>query len=177
MKETILLSNFNDTARRNQVKRALMPLRLRLKSVGPDQYDLPVGVLAGEKQTGQQRDQQEGKTEGAGREDLSARPSSGSSDGRGEPCETAAEAPPDEREVLSETAAKDKTAEDLAEELFVMAGLSGGRVDAVLAALRKAGIRIPYKAVMTATNQDWNVRKLYREICSEHEAMTGKGQG
>ena len=96
MKETILLINFNDTARRNQVKRALMPLRLRLKSVGPDQYDLPVGVLAGEKQTGQQRDQQEGKTEGAGREDLSARPSSGSSDGRGEPCETAAEAPPDE---------------------------------------------------------------------------------
>jgi hypothetical protein len=173
MKETILLINFNDTARRNQVKRALMPLRLRLKSVGPDQYDLPVGVLAGEKQT----DQREGKIEGAGREDLSAKPSIGSSDGRGEPCETAAEAPPDEREVLSETAAKDKTAEDLAEELFVMAGLSGGRVDAVLAALRKAGIRIPYKAVMTATNQDWDVRKLYREIRSEHEAMTGKGRG
>lgn len=66
MKETILLINFNDTARRNQVKRALMPLRLRLKSVGPDQYDLPVGVLAGEKQTGQQRDQQEGKPRALG---------------------------------------------------------------------------------------------------------------
>lgn len=158
MKETILLINFNDTARRNQVKRALMPLRLRLKSVGPDQYDLPVGVLAGEKQT----DQREGKIKGAGREDLSAKPSIGSSDGRGEPRETAAE---------------DKTAEDLTEELFVMSGLSGGRVDAVLAALRKAGIRIPYKAVMTATNQDWDVRKLYREIRSEHEAMTGKGRG
>ena len=172
MKETILLINFKDTARMNQVKRALLPLRLRLKSVGADQFDLPVSVLAGEKQTGQQ----EGKTGGAGKEELSATPSSGSSDGRGEQRETEAEAPPDEREELSGTAAEDKTAEDLTEELFVMAGLSGGRVDAVLAALRKAGIRIPYKAVMTAANQGWDVRKLYREIRSEHEAMTGGGR-
>lgn len=139
MKETILLINFNDTARRNQVKRALMPLRLRLKSVGPDQYDLPVGVLAGEKQNDPQKES----------------------------------SPAEDRKVDLEEDRK----EDLTEELFVMAGLSGGKVDAVLAALRKAGIRIPYKAVMTATNQDWDVRRLYREICSEHEAMTGKGRG
>ena len=139
MKETILLINFNDTVRRNQVKRALMPLRLRLKSVGPDQYDLPVGVLAGEKQNDPQKES----------------------------------SPAEDRKVDLEEDRK----EDLTEELFVMAGLSSGRVDAVLAALRKAGIRIPYKAVMTATNQDWDVRRLYREICSEHEAMTGKGRG
>ncbi len=139
MKETILLINFNDTVRRNQVKRALMPLRLRLKSVGPDQYDLPVGVLAGEKQNDPQKES----------------------------------SPAEDRKVDLEEDRK----EDLTDELFVMAGLSSGRVDAVLAALRKAGIRIPYKAVMTATNQDWDVRRLYREICSEHEAMTGKGRG
>ena len=139
MKETILLINFNDTVRRNQVKRALMPLRLRLKSVGPDQYDLPVGVLAGEKQNDPQKES----------------------------------SPAEDRKVDLEEDRK----EDLTDELFVMAGLSSGRVDAVLAALRKAGICIPYKAVMTATNQDWDVRRLYREICSEHEAMTGKGRG
>ena len=57
--------------------------------------------------------------------------------------------------------------------LPVFAGFSGGTLDAVLAALRKKQLRIPYKAVLTAANQGWTVRQLHREIQAEHEAMNG----
>lgn len=59
-------------------------------------------------------------------------------------------------------------------EMMVMAGLSSSRVDAVILALRKAGIgRIDYKAVLTPTNQTWSAVTLYEEIAREHEAMHG----
>lgn len=60
-------------------------------------------------------------------------------------------------------------------EMMVMAGLPSRRVDAVLHALRKAGVgRIDYKAVLTPTNQFWDAVKLYEEIAREHEAMHGQ---
>ena len=53
-----------------------------------------------------------------------------------------------------------------------MAGLSNSRVDGVLKAIRKSGIGpVPYKAVLTPANQEWNVIKLFQEIKSEHEQM------
>lgn len=59
-------------------------------------------------------------------------------------------------------------------EMMVMAGLLSKRVDAVIYALRKAGVgRIDYKAVLTPTNQLWDALKLYEEIAREHEAMHG----
>lgn len=120
MKETVLLINFSDKQRLQQVKQALIPLRLRLRSVEPSEYDCPVGLLA------------EGKAmEGAA------------------------------------------VPEPLNGELLVFAGFSGGTLDRVLAALRKHQLRIPYKAMLTASNQNWTVRQLHREIQAEHEAMTG----
>ena len=61
--------------------------------------------------------------------------------------------------------------EELDQPLLVMAGFADERVDQVLAALRRAGLRIPYKAMLTATNRLWNVPDLYQEIRREHEAM------
>ncbi len=49
MKETVLLYNFRDSERLGQVKRALLPLGLRLKLVKKEEYLHPLGYLAGEK--------------------------------------------------------------------------------------------------------------------------------
>lgn len=62
---------------------------------------------------------------------------------------------------------------ELTGELLVMAGLSGHRVDEVLRGIRKSGIYIPYKAVLTPSNQIWNVWELFEEVRKEHEKMNG----
>ncbi len=59
----------------------------------------------------------------------------------------------------------------LSGEMLVMAGLTGNRVDQVLGAIRKAGLSIPYKAVLTPSNQAWDAWKLFAEIKEEHETM------
>lgn len=64
---------------------------------------------------------------------------------------------------------------ELSGELLLMAGLSSQRVDQVLRAIRKAGLSLPYKAVLTAANQSWNVWKLFQEIKEEHQKMSGEG--
>lgn len=62
--------------------------------------------------------------------------------------------------------------EELEGEMILMAGLSSGQVDMVLKAIHKSGIGpVPYKAVLTASNQEWNAVKLFEEIRSEHEQM------
>ena len=57
------------------------------------------------------------------------------------------------------------------EPMAVFAGFFGGRMDQVLAALRKAGIRIDRKAVLTAVNRQWTATALYEELGREHEAV------
>ena len=57
------------------------------------------------------------------------------------------------------------------EPMAVFAGFYGNRMDIALAALRKAGIRIHRKAVLTATNRQWTALALYDELGREHEAM------
>lgn len=64
------------------------------------------------------------------------------------------------------------TGEEISGQMLVMAGLSSGRVDQVLRALRKARIFVPYKAVLTTANQSWNVWELFEEIKKEHEKMS-----
>lgn len=64
------------------------------------------------------------------------------------------------------------TGEELEGEMILMAGLSSSQVDAVLKAVRKSGIGpVPYKAVLTPANQEWDAIKLFQEIKSEHEQM------
>ncbi|MCI9083542.1 MAG: DUF3783 domain-containing protein [Lachnospiraceae bacterium] len=63
------------------------------------------------------------------------------------------------------------TGDELTGELLVMAGLDSNRIDQVLRAVRKSGVSVPYKAVLTAENQNWNVWQLFEEIKAEHERM------
>lgn len=51
MKETILLYHFEDKERLDKIRRALLPLGMRMKQVSRDEYKLPVGYLAGSRET------------------------------------------------------------------------------------------------------------------------------
>lgn len=60
---------------------------------------------------------------------------------------------------------------DLEQEMLVFAGLSNQKLDEVLKAMRKAGVRVNYKAILTETNCRWTVPELYHELAAEHEMM------
>lgn len=137
MRETILLVHFTDQEKRKKLTRALLPLGLRMKEVGREDYGKAVGVLAGQKGISQEETEQEEGFSGP---------------------EPGAEGPIEQ---------------ELSGELLIMAGLSGPRIDQVLRAIRKAGLSLPYKAVLTASNQSWNVWKLFQEIKEEHQRMSG----
>ena len=62
------------------------------------------------------------------------------------------------------------TGGELSSEMLVMA-VKRERIDAVLDAMKKEGISIPYKAVVTPDNGWWNSLQLFQELQREHEAM------
>ena len=56
--------------------------------------------------------------------------------------------------------------------MLVMAGVDGTRLNQVLSAIRKSGIGpVPYKAIVTETNQNWLPCDLLEELKQEHEKM------
>lgn len=60
---------------------------------------------------------------------------------------------------------------DFPEPMAVFSGFYGNRMDIALAAMRKAGIRISHKAMLTPTNRKWTALELYEELGREHAAM------
>ena len=48
MKPTILLINFQDQQKLRKLKMALLPFKLRIKTVEPQDYSQPIGYLAGQ---------------------------------------------------------------------------------------------------------------------------------
>ena len=59
--------------------------------------------------------------------------------------------------------------------MLVLSGFTNARLDALLTALRKAGVpKIGWKAVLTPTNVSWTFRDLCAELEREHEAMGGR---
>lgn len=61
--------------------------------------------------------------------------------------------------------------EELSQPLMLLAGFTGARMDQALNALRRAGVRVDYKAALTAANRTWDVPALYGEISREHQQM------
>ena len=143
MRETILLFHFTDKDRRNKLMRALLPLRMRVKEILPEDYGKQVGCLAGLKECTTEEEKilmEELPIDGQSHKDMYSQTSS----------------------------------QEFPGEMMVMAGLGGERIDQVLRALRKSGVSVPYKAVLTAANQTWNAWDLFAEIKKEHETMNGK---
>lgn len=62
----------------------------------------------------------------------------------------------------------------LAEPVLVMDGFHEKRLNILLRELKKAGVSLPYKAVVTETNIGWLFWQLYEELCAEHQAMHGE---
>lgn len=61
------------------------------------------------------------------------------------------------------------------EEMLVFSGFTEGRLEELLANLKKAGVpKINLKAVVTETNARWIVYQLYEQLREEHARMTGK---
>lgn len=64
------------------------------------------------------------------------------------------------------------TGEELPDTMIVFAFFDDNRLNQALAALRKSGAgALPYKAVLTPTNQYWTAHECFVEIKQEHEAM------
>lgn len=53
MKPTILLINFQDQQKLRKLKMALLPFKLRIKTIEPQNYSQPIGYLAGVKEISQ----------------------------------------------------------------------------------------------------------------------------
>lgn len=65
--------------------------------------------------------------------------------------------------------------EPMSSQLLIMKGFTNDRLNHLLMQIRKAGIpKIPYKAVITQTNQNWTLKQLYEEIAREHKEMNPK---
>lgn len=59
-------------------------------------------------------------------------------------------------------------------EFMLLCDLGDRQLDRLLAAMRRAGAAVPYKAVLTERNRSWTLEKLIREVAREHEALSGK---
>ena len=61
--------------------------------------------------------------------------------------------------------------EKITEPMLVFCGFYGNRMNLALQAMRRTGLRIPYKAMLTKSNQDWKPAQLLKELKAEHEAL------
>ncbi len=174
MRETILLVHFTDLEKRKKLTRALLPLGLRIKEVDRADYDKAVGVLVGQKgivqeetATDEERFRASSVRQGqATEEEIDQGQATEEEIDQGQATE---------EEIDQGHTTEEEIERELSGELLLMAGLSSQRVDQVLRAIRKAGLSLPYKAVLTAANQSWNVWKLFQEIKEEHQKMSGEG--
>ena len=74
--------------------------------------------------------------------------------------------------TLEEGAYPEYDGEDLETESMIFCGLSNARLNDVLNGIRKKKLKpIPYKAILTPTNQDWTILECYQELQREHAAM------
>lgn len=76
----------------------------------------------------------------------------------------------------SAATADPETAEKFQEEMLVLCNFSESRLDALLHGMRRSGVRIALKAMMTESNCTWTFLQLYEELSEEHARMTGAAQ-
>lgn len=78
-----------------------------------------------------------------------------------------------EEEEGNQTARTNPMMRELDGQMMVFAGMEGDKLESLLSLLRSnpACGSIPYKAVLTEMNQNWNAYVLFEELKKEHEAM------
>ena len=60
----------------------------------------------------------------------------------------------------------------LAGPMLVLEGFTDKRLEILLREMKKHGVFVPYKAIVTETNIGWIFHQLYEELAREHEAMS-----
>ena len=50
-------------------------------------------------------------------------------------------------------------------------GFTDKRLEILLREMKKSGVSVPYKAIVTETNLGWLFHQLYDELAAEHKAM------
>ena len=60
----------------------------------------------------------------------------------------------------------------LAEPMLVLDGFTDKRLEILLREMKKHGVFVPYKAIVTDTNIGWIFHQLYEGLAREHEAMS-----
>lgn len=71
-----------------------------------------------------------------------------------------------------ELAGLDEALPAIPEEVMLLYGFSGDRLDALLKQLRKNKASVALKAILTQTNCGWSFYQLYEEIREEHQMMS-----
>lgn len=61
---------------------------------------------------------------------------------------------------------------ELDDEMLLLADMMDSQINQLLLSLRKAGVSIKLKAVLTENNQYWNTLQLYEELKKENEALS-----
>ncbi|MDO4292574.1 MAG: DUF3783 domain-containing protein [Eubacteriales bacterium] len=64
----------------------------------------------------------------------------------------------------------------IGEEMLLLSGFAGERLDAVLDALREGKLGVSLKAVVTQHNVSWRLADLYRELTAEREQLRKKAR-
>lgn len=59
----------------------------------------------------------------------------------------------------------------LAEPVLVLDGFTDKRLEILLREMKKHGVSVAYKAIVTETNIGWLFHQLYDELAHEHAAM------
>ncbi len=62
---------------------------------------------------------------------------------------------------------------DFSDEMLVFDGASDDTLNKALYMMRKQGVPVDLKAVVTQNNRQWTSTQLHTEISKEHEAMKG----
>ena len=62
-------------------------------------------------------------------------------------------------------------ADDFNDEMLVFCFFSDSLLNQFLLGMRKAGVQIPLKAILTPSNCSWNSYMLHQEISAEHQRM------
>lgn len=57
---------------------------------------------------------------------------------------------------------------------LLLCSLGDRQLERLLAAMRRAGVCVPYKAVLTEANRDWTLGSLIEAVVREHDAMHGQ---
>lgn len=60
----------------------------------------------------------------------------------------------------------------LTEPMLVLDGFTDKRLEILLREMKKHGVSVPYKAIVTETNIGWIFHQLYDELAREHEVMS-----